>query len=154
EVVHPNDHVNFGQSSNDVIPTAIHVAARVAIEAELLPALEHLRGALDEKANAFDGVLKSGRTHLMDATPVRLGQEFNGYAMQVAKGIERVRRASDELEELALGGTATGTGINRHARFAEEVIERIAKDTGISFREADDHFEAQGAKDAAVQVAG
>jgi fumarate hydratase, class II len=152
--VHPNDHVNFGQSSNDVIPTAIHVAARVAVDEELLPALEHLRAALAEKAEAFDGVLKSGRTHLMDATPVRLGQEFRGYATQVAKGMERVRTAATELEELALGGTATGTGINTHERFAENTIARIARASGAPFREADDHFEAQGAKDAAVQVAG
>jgi fumarate hydratase class II len=152
--VHPNDHVNFGQSSNDVIPTAIHVAARVAMEKELLPALEHMRAALADKERVFDGVMKSGRTHLMDATPVRLGQEFRGYAAQVAKGVERVRRASAGLEELALGGTATGTGINTDPRFAATTIARIAKATGISFREADDHFEAQGAKDAAVDAAG
>lgn len=152
--VHPNDHVNFGQSSNDVIPTAIHVSARVAIEHELLPALEHMRSALAAKAVAFDGVMKSGRTHLMDATPVRLGQEFAGYATQVAKGMERVRAAGAELEELALGGTATGTGINTHEEFAPRTIARIASATKIAFREADDHFEAQGAKDAAVQVAG
>ncbi len=152
--VHPNDHVNFGQSSNDVIPTAIHISSRVAIEAELLPALEHLRAALAEKAEAFDGVMKSGRTHLMDATPVRLGQEFRGYATQVGKGMERVRAAAAELEELALGGTATGSGINTHERFAANAIGRIAAVSGIAFREADDHFEAQGAKDAAVQVAG
>ena len=153
-LVHPNDDVNFGQSSNDVIPTAIHVAARLAIENELLPALEHLRAALADKARAFDGIVKSGRTHLMDATPVRLGQEFRGYATQIAKGIERVRRASDELEELALGGTATGTGINTDPRFAAATVARIASATGIAFREADDHFEAQGAKDAAVSTAG
>lgn len=152
--VHANDHVNFGQSSNDVIPSAIYVAARVAIEKELLPALEHMRAALAEKAVAFDGILKSGRTHLMDATPVRLGQEFRGYATQMAKGIERVRHASVELEELALGGTATGTGINTHPEFAAKTIERLASATGISFREADDHFEAQGAKDAAVSASG
>jgi fumarate hydratase class II len=152
--VHPNDHVNFAQSSNDVIPTAIHVAARVAIEKELLPALEHLRKALADKADAFDGIVKSGRTHLMDATPVRLGQEFRGYATQVAKGIERVRHASLELEELALGGTATGTGINTHPDFPRRAIGRISERTGIGFREADDHFEAQGAKDAAVSVSG
>ncbi len=152
--VHPNDHVNFAQSSNDVIPTAIHVAARVAIEKELLPALEHLRGALAEKAIAFDGIVKSGRTHLMDATPVRLGQEFRGYATQVQKGIERVRRASAELEELALGGTATGTGINTHPEFAGRAIGHVSALTGIAFREADDHFEAQGGKDAAVSASG
>jgi fumarate hydratase class II len=152
--VHPNDHVNFGQSSNDVIPTAIHVAARIAIEHELLPALEHTRAALAAKATAFDGIVKSGRTHLMDATPVRLGQEFAGYATQVAKGIDRAKRASAELEELALGGTATGTGINTHPEFAARTIARIAEATGVAFREADDHFEAQGAKDGAVNVAG
>ena len=152
--VHPNDHVNFGQSSNDVIPTAIHVAARIAIEQELIPALEHLHSALADKAKAFDGILKSGRTHLMDATPVRLGQEFAGYAAQVAKGIERAKRASEELEEVALGGTATGTGINTHPEFAAKTIARVSKSTGVSFREADDHFEAQGAKDAAVDASG
>ncbi|MDA0327595.1 MAG: class II fumarate hydratase [Gemmatimonadetes bacterium] len=152
--VHPNDHVNFGQSSNDVIPTAIHVAARVAIAEELIPALAHMHAALAEKAKAFDGIMKSGRTHLMDATPVRLGQEFAGYATQVAKGIERVRTAGAELEELALGGTATGTGINTHEEFASRTIARIAAETGIPFVEAGDHFEAQGAKDAVVNVAG
>jgi len=152
--VHPNDHVNFGQSSNDVIPTAIHVSARVAIEEELIPALEHMRSALATKADAFDGVMKSGRTHLMDATPVRLGQEFAGYARQVEKGIERVRVAADELNELALGGTATGTGINTHPDFSARTIARISEATGIPFIEAVDHFEAQGAKDAAVNVAG
>ena len=152
--VHPNDHVNFGQSSNDVIPTAIHVSALVAVQRELLPGLEHLRSALAAKADEFDGVVKSGRTHLMDATPVRLGQEFRGYATQVAKGVERVTRASAELEELALGGTAVGTGINTHEDFAKKTIARISEATGIAFREASDHFEAQAAKDAAVSTAG
>jgi len=152
--VHPNDHVNFGQSSNDVIPTAIHVSARVALEEELVPALQHLHDALAEKAEAFDDVLKSGRTHLMDATPVRLGQEFGGYAAQAAKGIERVRRASEEMKELALGGTATGTGINTHPKFAAWTIARIAESTGVPFVEAENHFEAQGAKDAAVNASG
>ncbi|MDP2955693.1 MAG: class II fumarate hydratase [Longimicrobiales bacterium] len=152
--VHPNDHVNFAQSSNDVIPTAIHVSARVAIEHELIPALERLRGALEDRASAFDPIVKSGRTHLMDATPVRLGQEFKGYATQVAKGIERVKRASEELSELALGGTATGTGINTHPAFPGKAIAKIAELTGIGFREADDHFEAQGARDAAVSASG
>jgi len=137
-----------------VIPTAIHMSARVSIEQELLPALEHLRAALTEKAKIFDEIVKSGRTHLMDATPVRLGQEFGGYAAQITKGIDRVRFASAELEELALGGTATGTGINTHPDFAEKVIARMAETTGISFREADNHFEAQGSKDAAVNVSG
>ena len=152
--VHPNDHVNFAQSSNDVIPTAIHVSARVAMEHELVPALEYLHQALMDKAVAFDGIVKSGRTHLMDATPVRLGQEFKGYATQIKKGLERVRRASMEMEELALGGTATGTGINTDPGFPGKAIARIAELTGISFREADDHFEAQGAKDAAVSASG
>ena len=152
--VHPNDHVNFGQSSNDVIPTAMHVSARVAVEKELLPALDALAVALEEKAGAFDEVLKSGRTHLMDATPVRLGQEFGGYAAQVRKGIERVRRAAEELQELALGGTATGTGINTHPDFPAHTIARISEHTGIAFREAENHFEAQGAKDAVVSLSG
>ena len=152
--VHPNDDVNMGQSSNDVIPTAMHVAARVGIETELVPALEALATSLEAKAKAFDDVVKSGRTHLMDATPVRLGQEFGGYAAQVRKGVERVRRASDELAELALGGTATGTGINRPAGFPEAAIANIADATGLAFREADNHFEAQAAKDAYVSAAG
>ena len=152
--VHPNDHVNFAQSSNDVIPTAIHVSARAALERELIPALEHLREALSGKARDFDGIVKSGRTHLMDATPVRLGQEFGGYAAQVDKGIDRIRRASEELAELALGGTATGTGINTHPSFPGKAIAKISELTGLAFREADDHFEAQGAKDAAVSASG
>ncbi|HKK93944.1 MAG TPA: class II fumarate hydratase [Longimicrobiales bacterium] len=153
-LVHPNDHVNFGQSSNDVIPTSIHVAARVAIEEELVPALEHLAGALEEKAEAFDHVVKSGRTHLMDATPVRLGQEFGGWAHQVRKGVARLRTAATELEELALGGTATGTGINTHVDFPELAISRIAEATGIPFVEAENHFEAQAAKDGVVSTSG
>jgi len=152
--VHANDHVNFGQSSNDVIPTAIHVSALVAVKKQLLPGLEHLRSALSAKAEEFDGVVKSGRTHLMDATPIRLGQEFRGYATQITKGVERVSRAAAELEELALGGTAVGTGINTHEDFAAKTIARISEATSISFREAPDHFEAQAAKDAAVSTAG
>ena len=152
--VHPNDHVNFGQSSNDVIPSAIHIAARVAMERELIPALAHLRDALSAKAEAFDHVVKSGRTHLMDATPVRLGQQFGGYAHQLTKGIERVRRASEELTELALGGTAVGTGINSHPEFAARVIARVSGELDLEFREAENHFEAQAAKDAAVNAAG
>jgi fumarate hydratase class II len=153
-LVHPNDHVNAGQSSNDVIPTAIHVAAVEAIGEDLIPALELLGNALAAKAEAFDGIVKSGRTHLMDATPVRLGQEFGGYAAQVRKGIGRVAGILPELEELALGGTAVGTGINAPPGFAEAVIARIAERTGRGFREADDHFEAQAAKDAAVNASG
>ncbi|MDX1645502.1 MAG: class II fumarate hydratase [Longimicrobiales bacterium] len=152
--VHPNDHVNFGQSSNDVIPTAIHVSARVAVAEDLVPALERLRAALAEKAETFDDVVKSGRTHLMDATPVRLGQEFGGYATQVAKAIERVEAAAEELQELALGGTATGTGINTDPGFASRTIEGISAACGILFTEAGNHFEAQGAKDAAVSLSG
>ncbi len=152
--VHPNDHVNMGQSSNDVIPTAMHVAARVAIEQELIPALERLRDALQAKAADFDDVIKSGRTHLMDATPVRLGQEFGGYASQIAHGIRRLREASEDLAELALGGTAVGTGTNQLPEFSQKAIRRISQYTGVQFREADNHFEAQGAKDAYVYASG
>jgi fumarate hydratase, class II len=152
--VHPNDHVNFGQSSNDTIPTAIHVSAKLAIEHELLPALEYLHGALSAKAEEFDHVVKSGRTHLMDATPVRLGQQFAGYAHQVTRGAQRVRVASEELSELALGGTAVGTGINTHEEFAAKAIARISEYAGLSFSEAANHHEAQAAKDAAVSTAG
>ncbi len=154
KLVHPNDHVNASQSSNDVIPTAIHVAAAMALREETIPALERLRDALDAKAGEFDGIVKSGRTHLMDATPVRLGQEFAGYATQVAKGVERLRAVLPELDELALGGTAVGTGINAPPAFAPAVIAALADRTGCGFREADDHFEAQAAKDAAVSASG
>jgi fumarate hydratase, class II len=152
--VHPNDHVNFGQSSNDVIPTAIHVAARLTLVQETIPALEGLATALREKSAAFDHVVKSGRTHLMDATPLRLGQEFGGYAAQVEKGIGRLESASEELAELALGGTAVGTGINTHPEFPARAIGHISRATGLAFREADDHFEAQGARDALVNAHG
>jgi fumarate hydratase class II len=148
--VHPNDHVNAGQSSNDVIPTAMQVAACHAIRQELLPALETLRGALAEKAGAFDGIVKSGRTHLMDATPVRLGQEFGGYAAQVEQGIRRLHDALRDLAELPLGGTAVGTGINTHPEFARRTIARLSRATGIEFREADNHFERQGTRDTIV----
>jgi fumarate hydratase class II len=152
--IHPNDHVNMGQSSNDVIPTAIHVAAATAIAQELLPALEHLGVTLEVKAEQFDDVVKSGRTHLMDATPVRLGQEFAGYARQAANATERAARARDALLELPLGGTAVGTGINRRADFPRLAIKYISEDTGLGFFEALDHFEAQGAKDACVEASG
>jgi len=152
--VHPNDHVNFAQSSNDTIPTSMHVSARVAIEADLVPALRDLAAALEQKADQFDSIVKSGRTHLMDATPVRLGQQFGGYAHQVRRSVSRVEAASVELEELALGGTAVGTGINTHPEFAARTIARIATATGLSFREADNHFEAQGGKDAVVSASG
>jgi fumarate hydratase, class II len=152
--VHPNDHVNMSQSSNDVIPTAMHISARVGIERDLLPSLERFHASLEAKAKEFDHVLKSGRTHLMDATPVRLGQEFAGFAAQIKQSIRRMRAASNELMELALGGTAVGTGINRHPRFPEIAIREIGESAGLSFREAENHFEAQAAKDSFVQVSG
>jgi fumarate hydratase, class II len=152
--VHPNDHVNVGQSSNDVIPTAIHVAAATAVSDDLIPQLEALAEALRAKAEEFGHVVKSGRTHLMDATPVTLGQEFGGYATQLAKSAERLGKVLPELEELALGGTAVGTGINAPEGFAAAVIELMAERTGLAFREAEDHFEAQAAKDAAVMASG
>ncbi len=153
-MVHPNDDVNFGQSSNDVIPTAIHVAAVAAIRQDLVPALSGLAGSLEAKAAEFEDIVKSGRTHLMDATPVTLGQEFGGWAAQVRKGIQRLEKVLPELEELALGGTAVGTGINAPSGFAAAVIELMAERTGIPFTEAIDHFEAQGSKDAVVMASG
>jgi len=153
-LVHPNDHVNAGQSSNDVIPTAIHIAAVATLRETTIPALDRLAGALEAKATEFDSIVKSGRTHLMDATPVRLGQEFAGYATQVRKGIERIESTLAGLEELALGGTAVGTGINAPDGFARDTITAIAERTGYAFREAGDHFEAQGAKDATVFTSG
>jgi fumarate hydratase class II len=152
--VHPNDHVNMGQSSNDVIPTAMHVSARVALEHDLIPALERRRAALQAKAAEFDDVVKSGRTHLMDATPVRLGQEFGGYASQIEHAVRRIRFASEELSELALGGTAVGTGTNAVPGFPQRTIARIAELSGLAFHEAENHFEAQGAKDAYVSASG
>ncbi|MFB6137477.1 MAG: class II fumarate hydratase [Halobacteriaceae archaeon] len=152
--VHPNDHVNYGQSSNDVIPTAMHVAALEALANDVRPALGTLRDALAEQAEAFDGVVKTGRTHLQDATPVRLGQEFGGYRTQVEKGITRVESAEVHLRELALGGTAVGTGLNTHPEFPERAAEYIAEETGLPFREADDHFEAQAAHDAMGEAHG
>lgn len=148
--VHPNDHVNASQSSNDVIPTALHVAARVALAADLLPALDRLAEALRGRARELDDVVKIGRTHLMDATPVRLGQELAGWARQVERAGERLAAAGEDLAELALGGTAVGTGINCPPGFAERAIARLSEDTRLAFREACDHFEAQGARDAAV----
>ncbi len=152
--VHPNDHVNMGQSSNDVIPTTLHVAALTAIEEDLLPALEHLQKALEAKAAEFDAIPKAGRTHLQDATPVRLGQEFGGYASQIEHGIRRLISTRESLCELAIGGTAVGTGINTHPEFAAGVAERISDLSGVHFREADNHFEAQSARDAAVEASG
>ncbi|MES2695178.1 MAG: class II fumarate hydratase [Verrucomicrobiota bacterium] len=152
--VHPNDDVNLGQSSNDIIPTVLHVSVAIALQARLAPALDRLALALDAKAQAFAGVVKIGRTHLMDATPLTLGQEFSGYAMQAYKAADRARRAIGLLEELAVGGTAVGTGINCHAEFATRVCRILNLETGIEFREAANHFEAQAAQDDCVEVAG
>jgi fumarate hydratase, class II len=152
--VHPNDHVNLGQSSNDVIPSAMHVAAAILITEELLPALAKLQAALEKKARAFDDIVKIGRTHLNDATPIRLGQEFSGYAAQAAKSGERMRSALASLRELAIGGTAVGTGVNTHPEFGRRVCVALSKRTGIQFIEAKNHFEAQAAKDAVVETAG
>ncbi|MFW6457895.1 MAG: class II fumarate hydratase [Halodesulfurarchaeum sp.] len=150
--VHPNDHVNFGQSSNDVIPTAMHVAALQATETELLPALETLVASLAAKAEEFDDVVKTGRTHLQDATPVRLGQEFSGFQRQIRKGIERIESATAGLSELALGGTAVGTGLNTHPEFSRLACRSITEATGIDFTEASNHFEAQATHDAMVHA--
>jgi len=152
--VHPNDHVNMSQSSNDVIPTALHVAAVLAIRELLIPALQQLRAALLEKAAAFDPIVKTGRTHLQDATPIRLGQEFGGYAAQIDKGVERARRAMWALVELPLGGTAVGSGINCPAGFAERAITHLNQATGENFVEAGNHFEANSARDGAVEASG
>jgi fumarate hydratase, class II len=152
--VHPNDHVNRGQSSNDVIPSALHIATLSSLEEQLLPSLELLRSELARKTGEFHDILKIGRTHYQDATPVRLGQEFGGYASQVSHGIDRIRAVMPHLAELPLGGTAVGTGINTHRDFARLTIERIAKETGLPLCEAPDHFEAQGARDAAVEASG
>ncbi|PSQ30108.1 aspartate ammonia-lyase [Halobacteriales archaeon SW_6_65_46] len=153
-IVHPNDHVNYGQSSNDVIPTAMHVAALEAADKDVLPALETLAAELAAKESEFDDVVKTGRTHLQDATPVRLGQEFGGYRTQIEKGITRVESTRDHLAELALGGTAVGTGLNTHPEFPERAAEYIADETGLPFRETDDHFEAQAAHDAMAEAHG
>jgi fumarate hydratase class II len=152
--VHPNDQVNLGQSSNDVIPTALHVAALEAIEFRLRPALEELHRALLQKAQEFEPILKVGRTHLQDATPIRLGQEFSGYATQVGYALSRLQDIRPRLSELALGGTAVGTGLNTHPGFAQRVIAAIAQETGLDLREAPNHFEAQAAQDAAVEASG
>ena len=154
EAVHPNDHVNASQSSNDVFPSAIHIAATYNLFYALLPALRHLESTLGLKATEFAHVVKSGRTHLMDATPVTLGQEFGGYAAQIGRGIERVEAALPRVAELPLGGTAVGTGINTPAGFADSVISLIADKTGLPLTEARDHFEAQGARDGLVEASG
>ena len=153
-VVHPNDHVNLGQSSNDVIPTVLHVSAVLAFERDLLPALRQLHEALAAKAKAWDGIVKTGRTHLMDATPIRLGQEFSGYASQVEHAIERIEATLPHLRELAIGGTAVGTGLNAHPDFGRLVAEELSQLTGTRFVEARNHFEAQGAQDAAAWASG
>lgn len=152
--IHPNDHVNFGQSSNDAIPTAMHIAVFEAVEHDLLPALGELRDELAAKEEEFDDIVKTGRTHLQDATPVRLGQEFGGYRTQVEKGISRVEDTKSRLAELALGGTAVGTGLNTDPDFPALATEYIAQETGLPFREADNHFEAQAAQDAMSETHG
>ncbi len=152
--VHPNDHVNQGQSSNDIIPTTMHVSAAMEVKYTLTPALEALHEALSTKATAFDDVVKIGRTHLMDAVPIRLGQEFGGYARQVALGIKRLEQALEGLMELAQGGSAVGTGLNAHPEFGAKVAEYLYQATNLPFEEAQDHFEAQGARDAYVFLAG
>jgi fumarate hydratase class II len=152
--VHPNDHVNFGQSSNDVIPTAIHLSALVTIEYELIPALQTMQQALEEKAQEFMPVIKTGRTHLQDATPIRLGQEFEGYAGQVERGIARLRHAAKELSEVALGGTAVGTGVNTHPEFAARVCRRLSVMNHVEVRETSNHFQAQSTLDNAVEASG
>ena len=152
--VHPNDHVNMQQSSNDVIPTAIHVSAAVAMNEALVPAMQKLAETLDAKAKQFDDVVKIGRTHLQDATPIRLGQEISGYAAQARLAVTRTQKAIRALRELPLGGTAVGTGINSHPDFAKQAVGVIAQKTGIDFVEAQNHFEAQAAKDGVVEVSG
>ena len=152
--VHPNDHVNASQSSNDVFPSSIHIAATSAVLHDLVPALEHLAESLERKRDELASVVKSGRTHLMDATPVTLGQEFGGYAAQVRYGVERLHASLPRLAELPLGGTAVGTGINTPAGFSRRVIEHVAAATGLPLTEARDHFEAQGARDALVETSG
>jgi fumarate hydratase, class II len=152
--VHPNDHVNLGQSSNDVIPTAIHLAAMEGISHRLMPALDELHAALLTKVKEFREVLKIGRTHLQDATPIRLGQEFSGYASQVEHRLEALRATVDRLGDLALGGTAVGTGLNTHVEFARRTIAGIAQESGLKLREAPNHFEAQGSLDACVEASG
>ena len=154
DLVHPNDHVNTGQSSNDVIPTAIHVAALTTINENLIPALKHLQNELSEKAEEFMPVVKTGRTHLQDATPVRLGQEFEGHAGQVERSIKRLATSSSSLSEVALGGTAVGTGVNTHPDFAAKVCERLSQETGQEIRETTNHFQAQSTLDNVVGASG
>jgi fumarate hydratase, class II len=152
--IHPNDHVNMGQSSNDVIPTAIHVAALEGIHKRLIPALQELYELLDQKAQAFDGIVKIGRTHLQDAVPIRLGQEFSGYASQVLHACDRLKKAGESLSELAIGGTALGTGLNTHVEFPQRMAAQLSQETGLAFHPAANCFEAMANRDAAVEVSG
>jgi fumarate hydratase class II len=152
--VHPNDHVNCGQSSNDVIPSAIHLAALEGIKFQLCPALSALHGALVKKTRQFNPIIKIGRTHLQDATPIRLGQEFSAYASQIKHGLARLKNVQPHLCEMALGGTAIGTGINAHPEFARRTIRRLARETKLPLREAGNHFEAQAARDACLEASG
>ena len=152
--IHPNDHVNLGQSSNDVIPTAMHLAALASIREDLLPALRGLQAELERKSAEFMGVIKTGRTHLQDATPIWLGQEFSGYAGQIKRSVRRAEHAADVLSEVALGGTAVGTGVNTHPEFAERVCARLSESLGVEVRETDNHFQAQSTLDAAVEASG
>lgn len=152
--VHPNDHVNIGQSSNDVIPTAIHISALKAVHDDLIPAMRQLQQGLAQKADEFMPVIKTGRTHLQDATPVRLGQEFLGYAGQIERGIARLHHAQTELAEVALGGTAVGTGVNSHPEFAPRVCARLSHALGVQVRETSNHFQAQSSLDNVVQASG
>ena len=153
-LVHPNDHVNLGQSSNDVIPTSIHLAALLAINEDLIPALMNLEGELRKKSDEFWPIIKTGRTHLQDATPVRLGQEFLGFAGQAENSIKRLRRAQEALAEVALGGTAVGTGVNTHPEFSRRTCERISNISGVTVRETTNHFQAQSTLDALVEASG
>ena len=153
-LVHPNDHVNLGQSSNDVIPTAMHLAALIAINEDLMPGLEYLRDELQKKSDEFWPVIKTGRTHLQDATPIRLGQEFLGFAGQAENGIRRLRRAQDALAEVALGGTAVGTGVNTHPEFSARTCRTISDASGVDVRETENHFQAQATLDAVVEASG
>jgi fumarate hydratase, class II len=153
-LVHPNDHVNNGMSSNDAIPTAIHIAALIGMKTRLMPALQKLHAALERKSSEFMPIIKTGRTHLQDATPVRLGQEFKGYAGQVERAMERVRHAEERLAEVALGGTAVGTGINTHPEFARRVLKIVSQHAGVTLKETSNHFQAQSTIDEVVDASG
>jgi fumarate hydratase class II len=154
EKVHPNDHVNMGQSSNDIIPTAIHVAAYIETSKELLPSLEYLLAAITKKAKSYDSIVKTGRTHLMDAMPVRVSQEMSGWASQIKHGIERVKSSLPRIAELAQGGTAVGTGINAHPEFAERIAKKLSQLTGLPFKKAANFFESLSSQDAVVELSG